>query len=189
MGEQPKKLVLPGQAQDDASNWVDYRQLTGGTQFVNKDGSTDLFKEVPKDPKDYSLYKGAVEAEMQDVMQGQVLFTVSARCEYLDEHGQLVRMQGVNGWLPGHRGLPFMFACDHVIAQDKITPEGVYFIPFEKDGKLGYFLCATCFRLMQAYRLNVRREVMTKCSKCVEDAVNRVIQKHPDRYFDWRTWK
>jgi hypothetical protein len=83
--------------------------------------------------------------------------------------------------LEHHFGSDVTLACDHVLMQDPHNPEGVFFLPLRRGFDAGYYLCKTCWGLMQKRKFNPAISVKGKCSKCVGECLERIEHVHPDR--------
>lgn len=149
----------------------------------------DPFKNAPpKSDKDYGVYRGYYEGLMQCAQAQQGLQTdegfiiYSAACEWKDE--KLRAIHGRGQMKEEHRGCPFVFACFHIIHADPESPEVVRYIPFERGKPEGYYLCHTCFKLLERCKLDLQNAVCTKCSRCVGESLTNMMQKHPGRFID-----
>ena len=65
-----------------------------------------------------------------------------------------------------------------------MNPEIIRFIPFERGFPEGYFLCNTCYRLLEKRKLDLCWYLCTKCSLCLAENLSEIIKIHPDRFID-----
>lgn len=161
---------------------------------------SDPFKGVPPtDPRDYRIYRSHYEDGYYKMMLGlpiddkdtildpetglPIRIKVSGSCEWMDEHDNPVALRKCK---KDHLGNDMMWACPHVIFADPVNPEGVVCIPFQKDLLFCYFLCKTCFKLMQNCRLRYDQALSPKCGVCMKEAIDKLKLRHPDRFKDLR---
>lgn len=149
----------------------------------------DPFKGAPpKTDKDYGVYRGYYEGLMQCAQAQQGLQTdegfiiYSAACEWKD--AKLRPIHGRGQMKEEHRGAKFCFACHHVLHNDPVSPEIIRMVPFERGQSDGYFICNTCFKLMERKKFNLQTGIFTKCSLCCGEALTELIRLRPDRFVD-----
>lgn len=159
---------------------VDYRWIPGMAGAPDEIPNDLRQMPAPGDGADYGEYKTRFEQwmymRMGDQSKEAGLFI---KCEMLLPNGRPVQL-----FKPTHFRAPFKFACNHVIIFDPVSPEKMYFIPFELNGKIGYNLCATCWGLVQKKRFNYLKELCMKCGVCCEEAAFARIAKSPELYVD-----
>lgn len=163
------------------TGWTDYSNLPSGN-VVGPKGEIGPYTEGPPDePKEYATYRRVVEDSMRSKSQECETMGVSVMCEHRDADGESKRK-----WRhkDGHLGAPVVFACQHIIIHDTVSPEHMYYIPFGAGDVCGYVVCHTCFKLLGKYKLNIKRDVMGKCGRCVFDVVTWLQENHPDRWHD-----
>ena len=164
-------------------NTHSYKNLIG-RDIVTENDPNAPFKKPPKDPKDYAVYKSYYENIYDEITDGgsQGFIKLSINCEGKDAKLRPIRMRTQKS---EHFGCSFVFACDHVIHQDPDNPEGVTFIPFSRGGNTGYYVCGTCRKLHDTYRLDFET-IHAKCALCVLESVQEIIKRKPDRILDLR---
>jgi hypothetical protein len=166
---------------DRGQGQADLRKFIGGN-ILPMGGETEeqdpFCGEVPDDAVGYAQYRRFYEAKMQTMVGQMGTLKQLMNCEALDEQGRMVR---VNGQLPGHEFAGIVIACPHVIHQDPVSPEGIYFRPFTRGSTNGIFICKTCFRLDERHRLNYGLHLSMKCDVCVGQSLERVAALFPDR--------
>ncbi len=137
--------------------------------------------EIPNDRQGYAEYRSHYEGIMDEVVQndmhgmGKMIMTVN--CEDTTASGQMRRMSGKK---PEHEGCSIVFACNHVIHQDPVNPDGIEFVPVTRGGAGGFYLCPICSKSLERKRLNFD-DIKIKCSACVLDTVMRISSQRPDR--------
>ena len=72
-----------------------------------------------------------------------------------------------------HAHPPGAFACEHVLTQDQVHPEGVILTPGL------FFLCKSCFSRFSKKQLDILHTLRVYCRKCLIREVSRVIQIDP----------
>ena len=164
-------------------NTHSYKHLIG-RDIVTENDPNCPFKKPPKDPKDYRIYRAYYENIYNQITDGasQGFIKLSVNCETKDAKLRPMRLRKQK---PEHFGCSFVFACNHVIHQDPENPEGVTFVPFSRGSPTGFYLCGTCLRLYEGYKLDME-SVKGKCALCVLDSVQEIIKKKPDRFKDLR---
>lgn len=180
-----------GNPADQSQNWYgqvqDYRDWLGHN-IVEPDGTEEAcpFDKPPKDAKDFAIYRQYHEEKMMQMMGGNGFFTVTARCWEVTKNG---KARQLNFPKPGHKGAPLAISCPHVIVCDPVHPEDVFFTPFERDGRLGYYLCKTCFNLLEKKRLNIDTQTGLRCGACIEEEIIKMMSIDPAKYHDLRLIK
>ena len=140
--------------------------------------------EIPDDSQGYREYRNHYEAKMDrmvtDTETGmkQGFMQHGINCEDKASNGQPLRM---NRKKKEHEGAGIVCACNHVIHQDPVNPAGAVFVPFNRGGNSGYYLCPICFKSLQAKRLDVGRQVSMKCADCVLEAIMEINKLRPER--------
>ena len=179
----------------------DYRPMLGSNILPGMDSPIDRALETsinpygapPKNDKDYRAYRGYYEGVMDKMRQMQGMQTdegfikFSASCEWKDD--KLNPIHGRGKMRDDHKGCDFVFGCFHIIHTDPVNPEQVYYVPFNRVSPNGYYLCKTCYRLLERYKLNIWREVCVKCSKCIGEAMTERVNKNPELFIDLRMIK
>ena len=174
-----------------SANHMDYSGFFGRNLIDDAAEANAPFRTPPKDAKDYAIYRGYWEGEIQKTVgqlngctPDQGLFKASAQCEAVNpKTGNVVKCQPPK---EGHMGAGFVAACNHIIVQDPVNPEGAHFLPYQRGGADGYFVCSTCFKLMEQRKFDLSEQVMCKCVKCILEALTEIKMKRPDRFFDHR---
>lgn len=94
--------------------------------------------------------------------------------------------RALNGKCPPCDGLgrvpwqpPATWACAHCYPQDEKHPDGIVFTPKR------YYVCRTCWRLIEEHKFNFRTEIMTKCWQCINDEGQRIRQIDPGLLIDY----
>jgi hypothetical protein len=164
----------------------DYRDWLGGKNIVKQDKEKCPFDAPPKDAKDYQVYRQFHENTMMEIMDGDGFLAMSANCWQVLPDFKIKMLTIPKN---GHKGAPIAFACPHVIICDPVNPEDVYFTPFVRDGLYGFYLCKTCNYLLERKKLNIGTATGPRCSKCVEEAVLKTMEKDPTKYHDLRIIK
>lgn len=154
-----------------------------GRDIVTENDPNAPFKTVPKDRKDYAIYRQYYENIMQEVCGDDAIIKLTVACEGKDEKLRPIKMRTQK---PEHYGCSFVFACHHVIHQDPVNPEGVTFVPFVRNSTTGFYLCGTCLKLFDNYKLDMN-SVCGKCALCVLESVQKILEVKPDRFRDRRT--
>jgi hypothetical protein len=177
-------LLRNEQNPGDPNGHVDYSAILGQKSLFDD----PLLKKLGqcKDQKEYAMFREVAESKLEEMTQGFAMLGMSAMCESRGKDGNPVVL---NHHKPGHLGLQLVFACHHVIQCDDVHPSKAYFIPFKKDSKSGYFLCATCFDLMLNCKLKIsdpQNGVFGKCLGCVTEAVIHRVEKDPALFVDCR---
>ncbi len=169
-------IIDHGQKQMDISKWA------GGKNILPMGGETEeqdpFCGEVPNDRKGYGQYKNFFEKKMLQAVGDSMTISAHANCEIWDEKG---RPLALHSQVDEHRDAGIVVACAHVIYQDEVNPEGVYFRPLSRGFSTGVYLCKTCFKLELNRKLNYNLHLHMKCSKCVGDSIERIAAVHPDR--------
>lgn len=157
---------------------LNFDDLIGGN-IITDEMLAPFGGKMPKDPKDYRMFRAAVEETMAEITgaQNMGVFKFVPNCEGLVDG----KPRQIKPFKPEHAGASFVYACDHVIFQDPVNPEGVVFIVLKVGSGHGYFLCKTCANLMQRHRLPCHLAIKMKCAKCVGEALDRIREKFPDR--------
>lgn len=167
-----------------ANNKVwDYKGFFG--QNFTQDGEAgEVFDKPPKDPKDYAIYRQYHEDQMMMVTQGFGRFYVTMNCWDVQPNGKVIQLKKPK---PGHEGAAIAISCPHVLIHDPVNPEDVYFTPYKRElSSLGYYLCKTCFFLLEKKKLDLGDATGPKCGKCIEEAVFKLMTKDPGKYHDLR---
>ena len=174
IGEAPKKIIKAGES--PYAN-TDYGKFLGRPMPSPGDKDDPFDGVIPSDAKGYRVFQDYYEKQMMQVLGGQGILKMTADCEDRGPHDQprLLRRPKKE-----HFGANIVFACDHVIHQDPVNPEGVWFFPLSKDGTVGYWLCRTCWKLKQAFKFDLNN-IHIKCSACVLESIQRIHDRHPDR--------
>lgn len=174
----------------------DYSHIIG-RNILKGDGQKEQWSKPPRDEKGYRAYRGHYEnvmknvAAMGGVQEGESFIKMSAICDQRDPKTMMKVRRSTQK--KEHMGSNMCFACDHVYYCDPVKSEDVWFIPFEGsqsqsfDG--GYFLCNTCWKLLNKYKLDIYRDVCIKCALCVSEAVSRMMFKDPSKFHDLRFMK
>lgn len=186
----------------------DYRNilghnLVGGVDVTGKELGDSISKQInsevnpfagpPSSEKDYRMYRTHYEQVMAKAQQMQGLQTdegfikFSAGCSFRDAKGQPIRAGAKK--IEEHKGCDFAMACFHVNVYDYVHPEPVYFIPFGKVDVEGYFLCKTCYNLLEKKRLNIWISVLVQCGLCIGQSLTYRIERNPELYVDLRIIK
>lgn len=175
MASEPRKIVLPGKS--PMAN-TDYTQMLG----ANIDqGKNDPFGgEVPKDARGYAAYRSYYEQRAMDIMQGQGMFKMTTTCEGRDAKGNRIVLRKPK---EGHFGGGIVLACDHILVHDELNPPHVYFVPLHR-GTGGYWLCGTCFKLLNNYKFDMDFGIHAKCEQCMQEALDSIGKGFPDRLHD-----
>lgn len=167
-------------------NW-DFRNLLGANLLDDK--QKEIFSKPPNNDKDYRAYRTHYEDVMSTAMKaqgfqdGEGFIKCSAICDGKDAKGNFVRLSRQK---KEHFGCNFVFSCHHVIHCDPVNPEPVHFIPFKRDEPFGYFLCHTCFKLMERCKLDIYETCCTKCVMCVAEQVTILMERDPGKFKDYR---
>lgn len=165
-------------------NTHDYSHFLG-KNIVGDGAAKCPFDRPPNNAQDYKVYRQFYEDQMQEITNGQAVIKISVNCEGKDAKLRPIRMRKQK---PEHFGCHWVFACHHVIHQDPENPEGVTFVPFMRDGQQGFYVCATCLKMFEHYKLNMD-SICAKCSQCVLESVEQILLKKPDRVRDYRLVK
>lgn len=169
---------------DHGQQNTDYSGYIGRNILPMPGDKSDPFGgEVPDDRQGYAAYRQHYEGLMEDTMGGMSFMQMSVSCEDREENGTPIYMRGRKH--PAHEGCGIVWACNHVIHQDPVNPEGVNFIPFKRNGAAGFYLCRTCAALWEGRARGKRKmsadEIKVKCAKCVLESVLKIAETHPDR--------
>jgi hypothetical protein len=70
------------------------------------------------------------------------------------------------------------FACQHAVHQDPIHPCGLVLVP------PGFYLCRTCFGLLERKRFKLAYELFFQCHPCLRDTANRLATLDPGLFVD-----
>jgi hypothetical protein len=138
-------------------NTQSYKHFLGRDIVTDNDPNAP-FKTVPKDRKDYKIYRQYYENLMQEVCGDDAIIKLTIACEGKDEKLRPVKMRKQK---PEHYGCSFVFACHHCIHQDPVNPEGI------------------------SYKLDMN-SVCGKCALCLLDSVQSILKVKPDRFRDRR---
>ncbi len=168
-------IIDHGQKQMDLTPWLGGNVLPTGGETPEQD---PFCGEVPNDRQGYSQYKTFYERKMQEMMGQQGTMSQHMNCEVWDERGNPLKL---NRQIDEHRGAGVIISCSHVIYQDPVNPEGVYFYPYSRGSSNGYYVCKSCFNLAERRRLNMGTQLHMKCSMCVLESIERIAVKFPDR--------
>lgn len=164
----------------------DYSGFFGRNIISQESEDKCPFKEMPKDAKDYAVYRKYWESEIESTIGNlnSGIMKCSAKCEAKDpKTGNVIRCDPAK---EGHMGAGFVGACNHIIVQDPVNPEGVYYVPYIFGDANGYFVCATCFKLMEQKKFDHSEDVKAKCVLCISEAIEGIIRLKPDRFIDLR---
>lgn len=177
----------------------DYRSMLGFNLLPGMEGAIDKevqadinpFDGPPKNDKEYRQYRSYYEGVMARAraMQGMTtdegFMSFSAACEWKD--AKLNPIHGRGKQKPEHKGCAYIYACHHVIHSDPVNPEAVRYIPFSRGvDEDGYYLCATCFKLLEKCKLNIWYAVGIKCGLCAGESISARMEKDPGLFIDMR---
>ncbi len=149
---------------------------------VDPDLSGCPFDAPPTNSKDYGEYRSYMENAMYKLTHDTGIIRFSVFCEFKDEK---LRPLFSREKKKEHNNCGTCWACDHVIHQDPISPEGFYYTPFDRHFDAGYYLCATCHKLQESRKFDMDR-VHMKCSMCVAESIQQIMLLKPDRCIDLR---
>jgi hypothetical protein len=156
---------------------TNYDQFFGVENFQEPD---PFGGKIPGDGKGYGAFRSYYERLMLELLHGQGVIKITANCETKDARGGMMRMSGPK---KEHFGSPIALACNHVIHQDEVHPEGVWFVPIDRTTGEGYWMCASCYKRFVAYKLDLD-DIKGKCAMCVAESVTRIHALYPDRVHD-----
>lgn len=162
---------------------LDYTDFLGGN-IVDNEASP--FDTPPKNDKDYAIYRQFHEEQATQLCRGEGRFYLSCKCWEVLANGKARQLPFPKN---GHKGAPIAISCPHVIVHDPVHPEDVWFTPFKRYEKLGYYLCKTCYSLLERKRINIGTGTLIVCSACIEEQVLSMMTVDPTKYHDLRLVK
>jgi len=146
------------------------------------------FKGVPDNPSDYQVYQEYMTRRMQTIKrmsgigENEGFLKLSAGC--FERDAKLRPILFRQKQKPEHKGADFVFSCPHVYFCDPINPEVMRMIPFERGIQDGYFLCNTCFKILERKRLDFDKNVFAACGLCIGESLSRIMQKDVGKFID-----
>lgn len=73
---------------------------------------------------------------------------------------------------------PITWGCKHLYPQDETNPAGMVFVP------RGYYLCKTCFSLVERKKFKFSDELVLRCYKCINQESFRLFKINPELVID-----
>ncbi len=137
------------------------------------------------DSKDYAIYRNYYEGVMSQILwennpdNPNPILKLTVACEGKDEKLRPIRLRKQK---PEHYGCSLVYACHHCIHQDPVNPEGITFVPFKRNATAGFYVCKTCLKLFDNYKLDLDYSVCGKCSLCFFESVQQILKVKPDRF-------
>lgn len=71
-----------------------------------------------------------------------------------------------------------IFCCRHCVDQDEVHPDGIVLMPH------GFYVCQTCFNLIERKKFKHAEELVSQCHHCVQDEVDRIVARDPSLFVD-----
>lgn len=73
---------------------------------------------------------------------------------------------------------PITWGCKHLYPQDEVHPAGMVFVP------RGYYVCKTCFKLIENKKFKFSTELVLRCYKCINTESFRLHAINPELVID-----
>lgn len=114
-------------------------------------------------------------------------FLTNSDMQEIHENQSRQEIEEIARSMKAHAGIPCeihgkaipAFACNHVVQQDPVHPDGIFRLPS------GIFLCKKCYDLFERRRFNWHSDQFrVKCYACVMAEVQRLRAKDLSLYVD-----
>lgn len=174
------------QPNDEKKPW-DYQQFLKGhinQQVLAKGKKDDPFcGETPTIGKDYRAYQKYWEDTLHFAMGNTALLKLTVNCEAVDEHGKAFTLKGQK---KDHVGSSFVFGCQHILIQDPLSPDGVFFWPLDRLSTKGYYVCPACFHAIERHKYDFGTQILPHCALCFGEKLNEIHLRSPDKVVSLR---